>query len=315
MSPSTLERRNEAWVEHHAHEWVDAGLISESQATAIGEYEHRAPPPTPQRLPIGAEIASYLGSVLAIMGGAVAVGERWSDITMLGRLGIGIAIAVVGFVAGTWLMRIGETGTARLGSYLWVLGTGGVGMAVGVVVHEIDSEAGGWLAVLIGLPVLTIGLTLWRNLDRALQFLTGAAGYAIVLGGLADLLDLRTWHAGLVLIATGVLFAFGAAVRRLEPRLIVLATGVLGAYAGAVMLGDYNEHLGPAMALVTAASLIAFSLRERIVPLLALGVVASLIATQALLATTFTGALASTIVALLGLLVVVAAVMQTRRNV
>ena len=71
MSPSTLERKHDAWLEHHARDWVGAGLISESQATAISEYEHIDEPTEPQRLPIVAEVASYLGSVLAIMGGAV----------------------------------------------------------------------------------------------------------------------------------------------------------------------------------------------------------------------------------------------------
>jgi hypothetical protein len=314
MSPSTLERKHDAWLEHHAHDWVGAGLISESQAAAISEFEHVDEPAGPQRLPIVAEVASYLGSVLAIMGGAVVVGQGWNDMSVFGRAGIGVAIALVGFLAGSWVMRVGEAGASRLGSYLWVLGTAGVAMTVGVVVEDIDSNPRGWLPLLIGVPVLAIGLTLWRNLDRPLQFLTGAAGFGLVLSGAAEITDLDVWHGGLVLLAIGCVFAAGAALGRIEPKLIVLPTGAFSAFIGSFMLGDYNEHLGPAAALATATVLVVYSLRGGVIPLLVLGVIGSLIATQALLATTFTGAVASAIVALLGLGIVAVAVIQTRRT-
>jgi hypothetical protein len=144
--------------------------------------------------------------------------------------------------------------------------------------------------------------------------LTAAAGFAFVLGGVGDIADLSVWRGGAVLVAVGTIFAAGAAAHRFMPRLIVLATGAFGVFVGAFMIGDYNEHLGPTLALVTAASLVAYSVHERIVPLLVLGVIGSLIATQGLLATTFTGAVASLVVALLGLTIVVAALGWTWRH-
>ncbi len=314
MSPTTLPRNGDAWLERHVHEWVDAGLISEGQAADIADFEHVVETREPQRLPIAAEVASYLGGVLAIMGGAVAVGRRWENLSVFGRLGIAVGIAVVGFLAGAWMMRIGEAGTKRVASALWVLGTGGVAMAVGVFVDEVDPNAGGWLPLLVGIPVLLIGAVLWRNLERPLQFLTGVAGFGFLLGGVGEIADLSAWRGGVVLAAVGAVFATGAAVDRFVPRLVVLATGALGVYIGAFMFGDYNEHLGPALALVTAASVVAYSVHERIVPVLVLGVIGSLIATQALLATTFTGVVASLMVALLGLVIVMVALGWTWRH-
>lgn len=314
MSPTTLPRKESAWLEHHVHEWVDAGLISERQAADIADFEHVVETTEPQRLPIAAEVASYLGGVLAIMGGAVAVGRRWDDLSVFGRVGIGVGIALVGFLAGTWMMRIGEAGTTRLGSTLWVLGTAGVAMMVGVIVDEVDSNAEGWFPLLMGIPVLLIGAGLWRNLERPLQFLTSAAGFGLVLGGVGDITDLSAWRGGVVLVVVGAIFAGGAALGRFVPRLVVLATGALGMYIGAFMFGDYNEHLGPALALVAATSVVAYSVHERIVPVLVLGVIGSLIATQALLATTFTGVVASLMVAVLGLAIVVAALGWTWRH-
>jgi hypothetical protein len=308
-----MQRRGGAWLERHAHEWVEAGLISPDQADAIGEFEHLGEHAAPQRLPLIAEVASYLGSVLALMGGAVAVGQRWDDLTVVGRIGIGVAVALVGFVAGTSVMRVGEAGTTRLGSYLWTLGAGGVAMAAAVLVDEVDPNAGGWLPLIAGAAVLPIGLGLWRNLDRPLQFLTAAAGFGSMFGGLAELTDVAVWKGGTALMIAGAVLVVGAALGRLVPHLVVLAVGSSTAYVGAFMLGDYNEHLGPAMALATAAVVVLGAIREGLVPLLVLGVVGSLIATQALLATTFTGAMSSMIVALIGLAIVVIAVLQTRR--
>lgn len=312
MSPSTLDQEHTTWLERHARSWVEAGLISEDQAVAIAEFEG-VRPREPQRLSTAAEVAAYLGSVLAIMGGAVAISGRWEDISLFGRVGIGIAIAVVGFLAGTWLMEVGEAGTSRLGSFLWAVGTGGVAITVGVFVDEVDSSAGGWMPLLIGLPVMAIGLGQWRNLDRPLQFLTAAIGFAMTLSGLAEIADVNIGDLGVVFLTTGVVCAVGSATGHLEPRWFVLATGSSGAYLGSFMLSDYNEHLGPAAAAIVATSLVVFALRERRIPLLVLGVAGALLATQALLATTFSGAAASMVVTMLGLAIVVGAVMKTRR--
>ncbi len=312
MAPSTLERKDGAWLEGHAHEWVAAGLISPDQAESIRHFEHLDEPVAPQRLTIATEVAAYLGSVLAIMGGAVAVGQSWDDLTVFGRVGIAALIALIGFLAGTWLMRFDEAGAARLGSYLWLLGTAGVAMGVAVVIDELDERPGGWLALGVGLPVLAIGLLLWRNLDRPLQFLTAAVGFGFSLGGIGALTDVKAWWGGIALLCVGLVVSAGAAVHRLQPRLIVVATGSFGAFIGGFMLSDYNRHLGPTVALLIAAAVVVFALNDRLVPLLVLGVIGALVATQALLATTFTGAISSMIVALIGLAIVVTAMMHTR---
>ena len=94
------------------------------------------------------------------------------------RLVIAAAVATVGFVAGTWLMRLGEPATRRLGSFLWVLGTGGVALAAGTMVDAIDPVRDAWMGVAIGLPAAAIGIALWRNTDRPLQLLTARWGSA-----------------------------------------------------------------------------------------------------------------------------------------
>jgi hypothetical protein len=297
---------------------VHADLISEQQARAIERYERSAAAqPTvaaePERLGLATEVAAYLGSVLAVMGGTMVVGPRWRDMPVAGRLGIAVAVAAVGFAAGSWLVHAGEAGTKRLGSLLWVVGTAGVALGVGVAVHEAGADAG-VAACAIGAVVAAIGLGLWRNLDRPLQLLTTAVGIGIAVGGLIEVANLPPWRVGIALwlVATAV---FGAAASGfLRPRLFALMTGAAGAMLAAAMLGDLDEHLGPALAAGTAAAVVVFALWDDSLPMLVAGVIGFLIAVQALLATTFTGAASSGVVTLVGLAVVVVALVRARRN-
>ena len=72
--------------------------------------------------------------------------------------------------------------------------------------------------------------------------------------------------------------------------------------------------LGSATALVVAIMVVAYALREQMIPILVLGVLGSLIATQALLATTITGAASALVVTTLGLIIVVAAIARGVRS-
>jgi hypothetical protein len=112
----------------------------------------------------------------------------------------------------------------------------------------------------------------------------------------------------------GVACFLVAAQHRLAPRLVALAIGSFSTFVGALMLMDVNDHLGAALALAVALSVVAFALRERLIPLLVLGVIGSLIATQVLLQSTFTGPIAATIVALLGLCIVAVSIVISQRG-
>ena len=62
-------------VDEHGHAWVDAGLITDDQLAAIRHFEHLDDASTDtdarggRRFSVAAEIAVYLGSVLAVTGG------------------------------------------------------------------------------------------------------------------------------------------------------------------------------------------------------------------------------------------------------
>jgi hypothetical protein len=314
MAPLTLERKAESWLDDHARRWVSAGIISAEQADGIKNYEQVADERPPQRLGIAAEVAAYVGSVLALMGGLTVVGPNWEDMALAGRVGVGVAVMAIGFISGRWIMKLGEAGATRLGSFLWAVGTGGIAIAMAAVMQEIEPEDEAVTAIAIGIPIMAVSLGLWRNLDRPLQVVAAAIGFAVTTFGLVELADVSPWVAGVVFLAFGAAVAIGAISDLVKPRLVALGVGSFGAYIGGFMLGDLNEHVGPAVALLVAIAATAFALRDRLIPLLVAGVVGALIATQALLATTFSGAVAALVVTLLGIVIVGVTIARTVRG-
>lgn len=313
MVPSTLERKDGAWLAGHADAWVEAGLIAPDQADAIRRYEHLDEPAAPQRLTLVAEVASYLGSVIAFAGGAAIIGPNWEALGWVGQLAVGFAIALVGFVVGGWLVHLAEAGTERLGSFLWAVATGGVAMAAAVTVHEIDPRDGAWNSIAVGVPVLAIGAGLWRNLDRPLQLLTAVGGLGATLGGVRALTDLSMWAVASGVWLAAAAFGVAAAVGRVRPRLVSLAVGAVGAMIGAMMFGDVNEDVAPVLATITAAVVVVYALHERSLPLLALGVVEFFFAIMMAMATLLTGVLPRLIAVVVGLAVVAAVAVRAQR--
>jgi hypothetical protein len=313
MASLTLNRRDDEWLDTHSGLWVEAGLISSAQALGIKGFEHDARE-APQRLTLATEVASYVGSVLALMGGAAVIGKSWDDLSLIAQLGLAFGVVAVGFVTGTWLVRFGQQGTRRLGSFLWAVGTGGVAMGAFAVMKEIDPDNDGAVAIVVGASVFAVSVALWRNLARPVQLVTAAIGLGITLGGLGEMTDSPDWVAGLVLMSAGFALAGGAATRKLEPRQFGLSIGAVAAYSGGFLLASISEIAGPAVALAIAILVLVFGLRERLIPLLVLGVAGSLIATGNLIATAFTGALAAFVVTLLGFAIVVTAIGRTIRR-
>ena len=310
---SRTEQPDSDWLDEHAEHWVEEGLVSSDQVEAIRAFEHHEAPPAPQ-LSIVAELAVYLGSVLALMSGAMMVGQSWDALRTGGQLAIGVAIAALGFIAGTRLIRLDDPGTRRLASFMWLIGTGGVALTVGILVDTAGFDDPGWNVLMIGLPILAIGATLWRNLDRPLQVLTTAIGAGLTLGGIGALLATPPWIGGILVWLTAIAIGALAITQRLRPELYVLAVAAAAAMIGAVMLADVSELTASIAATITAAGVVAVGLARHLVPILVIGVLAFLQALQGLLMTTLNGGLAAAVVAVAGLAVVVVVIARSTRG-
>jgi hypothetical protein len=296
--------------------WVNAGLIREDQADAIRAYEDtkRARPAAVRRLPLGAELAVYVGSLIALMGGQMVIVRAWDGLGYPGRLAVGLVVALVGFVAGRVLARIHESGTDRLASFMWVIGTGGVAIAVATTLLELDVRPRAWVAVVTGAAVVIVSALLWRNReDRPLQLATSIGGLVVVGIGLAPLTEVATWVAGIVMAAASIVVGSIARAGLLHPRWLVMMASAAGAIIGAAMIAELQEQLGFGLACVVAGAVVAVALAEGENALLGVGVIGFLITLQALLATTFDSAVASPIVVAVGLLIVIMALVRTLR--
>lgn len=300
--PHDLDRRSTAWVA--------AGLISADQREAIRRFEDAsiAADERPRRLSLAAEVAVYVGSVFALSGGAMAIGNAWSDLAFGGRLAVALAVGVIGLGVGHWLFSVGEPGTDRVAGYVSSLGVGGVSFVAGLVADEAGGRDSSWVACAVGAGMLVASAAVWRNLDRPLQAASAALGFGIAISGLVGAVDGEMVIAGLVLIAVGCAAFAAAHADVLRPRLIVsVAAGAL-AYVGAYMLWDVSDRLAPAIAIVVALLVVAHGVRFEQLPLVVLGILGATVATTTLLAETFDGAVSAAVVALLGLALVVVVV-------
>ena len=315
-------RPRPGWFDEHAAAWVEHGLMTNEQLEAIRDYEHvhdhepiGSEAAAPSRFSLGAELAVYLGSVVALMSGAMIVGQSWESLTTVARAGIGFAVAALGFVAGARLVGLDDAArTRRLASFMWLIGTGGVALATATLADSADLDEPAWNLVIIGLPVLAIGAALWRNLDRPLQVLTTAVGAGLVLGGAGALLSTPTWLGGIIVWSIAVTIGVLAITQRLRPELYVLGVAAIGSMIGATMLIDISEVVGTAFATLTAAGIVAVALARRSTPILVIGVLAFLQALQGLLMTTLNGAVAALVVAVAGIAVVVVVIARSTRG-
>lgn len=313
---SLFSNRTEAirhgWLDEHSEQWVEQGLVTNEQLDAIREFERqRSDEP---RLSTVAELAVYLGSVLALMSGAMMVGPNWEGLRTAGQTTIGLTVAALGFVAGARLIRLDDPGTRRLASFMWLIGTGGVALTLRAMVGAANFADPAWYLVIIGVPVCVLGAVLWRNRDRPVQVLTTAVGAGLTLGGVGALLATPPWVGGIVVWAIAVTIGLLAITQVLRPELYVLAVASVTAMIGAVMLSDVSELTASIAATITAAGIVAVGLARHIVPILVIGVIAFLQALQGLLMTAVSGALAATVVAGAGLVVVVVVIVRSTRG-
>jgi hypothetical protein len=305
-------------LDEHARAWVEHGLVTSEQIEAIRAYEQTGEQVDAElrpRFSLVAELAVYLGSALALMSGAMIVGESWESLTTAARAAIGLAVAALGFVAGARLVRLDdEAHTRRLASFMWLIGTGGVALTTGTLADAADLADPGWNLVIIGLPVLALGSALWRNRDRPLQVLTTAVGAGLVVGGTGALLSTPPWLGGILVWSAAIVVAATAVTQRLRPELYVLAVAAIAAMIGALMLVDVGELVGACAATATAAGIVAVGLARRQTPILVIGVLAFLQSLQGLLMTTLNGAVAALVVAIGGIAVVVVVIVRSTRG-
>lgn len=224
-----------------------------------------------------AEALGYVGGVLAVVAGLIAVTELWPGITTGAQLAFAAA-GTVALGAAAVLVRAGDSpALRRLHSVLWLLSTACLVAFMGVLADQIwhfspvDTTL---VATVVATPYAAV---LWWHTRAPLQHLAMFAGAATLVGtGIASVAPgLHAWLPGLGVWALSA--AWGAAAHRgyLAPRNAGYLAAGIGLLTGAQL--TMQVAAGHVLALVTVAGLMVAGVALRRVWLLLLGAIGVLL--------------------------------------
>jgi hypothetical protein len=230
--------------------WVDAGIVtsvqgqeilametSESEATAHVDVNESTLSPV-------VELASYLGIIVVGLSSVLFLGPYWSDLGVGGHVSVALMVTAAGLVGGFVVGQIGDAGARRLSGFLRLLGTGGAAMTTAIVVVHADVDRRGLSLLCVGVVVLALSGSLWRNLDRSLQFLSTILGLVLTVSALDIVGHLHPNSTEVALMVW--LFAMAVGLMGLEmirPARTALLVAEVGSFLGAAAL-SFPHHLG-----------------------------------------------------------------------
>jgi hypothetical protein len=253
------------------------GLLTTGQA-AEGEQGTR-------RISVLTEAVAYVGVILLLAGGAVAIGQRWTSIPSWGRVGVLAGAAVFFLLIGIVVRRVREPAIQRLAGVVWFLSVACVAGAVWLAWYNAYGSTGP-VTVLVGLAVTLYSAALWLIRRGALQNVAVFAGLVVTILGIVDIgVDIVNGHGGTgsapAIVGVLPLWAFGLAWawlgwrRYVEPVWVTIPCGVILALIVPIFAVYHGwGHAGYAIGIATAAAVMAASGPLRNIPLLALGALA-----------------------------------------
>ncbi len=224
-----------------------------------------------------AEALGYVGGILAVVAGFIAMTELWPGITSGAQLAFAAA-GTIALGAAAALVRAGDSpALRRLRSVLWLLSTACLVAFMGVLAGQIWHFSPVDTTLVATAAATPYAAVLWWRTRAALQHLAMFAGAATVVGtGIASVAPgLDAWLPGLGVWVLSAGWAAAAHRGYLAPRNAGYLAAGIGLLTGAQL--TMQVAAGHVLALFTAAGLIAAGVALRRVWLLLLGAVGALL--------------------------------------
>jgi hypothetical protein len=201
------------------------------------------------------EGVSYLGIVVVGLSAALFLGHYWSDIAVAGHLSVALTITVAALGGGFVVSQIGDAGARRLSGFLRLLATASAAAATAIAIGPAGEHHRGLTLLTVGIVVLGLSASLWRNRDRSVQFLTTLLGVALTLGGVGIVAHLHPTSSEVALFVWFFSTAVGLmSLQMLRPAPTALTVAVLGSFVGAFALSFPNHLGGVLLGLLSALS-------------------------------------------------------------
>ena len=255
--------------------WVDAGLLDDSQAHAIEDFETaRRPVRVPARVTPAIEAMAYVGGVLLAVGAAMLVGRFWESMGTIAHLAIVAAATAVTGIVGA-LIGEAEPVARRVRGFLWTLTAIGAGSVAGLFAFEVLERVGEAVAVTTAATTGVVSAALWWRRERPMQHITTFGALVVTVAVSIEWIDdVNPWAwIGLALWALGIVWATAAWRRFIPPAAIGFPLGVILTLVGAGIIGGRYDWIGPILGLVTAAAWTTIGIRSNEVLALAPGLV------------------------------------------
>jgi hypothetical protein len=239
--------------------WVDAGIVSSSQGEEILALEKldsggpalRDEASAPVWSPI-VELVSYLGLIVVGLSAALLLGHYWGRVGIAGHVSVAFMITFAGLLGGFVVAQIGNAGARRLGGFLRLVGTVGAAMATAVIVGPVADSHHGLKLLYVGVVVLAVSASLWRNLDRSLQFMSTILGLVLTLSALGTVAHLDATSTEVALFVWLLAMAVGLmSLQMLRPAHTALLVAILGSFVGALALSFPNHLAGVLLGIVS----------------------------------------------------------------
>jgi hypothetical protein len=232
-----------------------------------------------QHISLLTEAVAYVGAILLLAGGIVAIDQRWNGIGDWGHVAVLASAAALFFLVGIVVRRVREPAIQRLVGVAWFLSVACAGGATGIAAYDVYGITDAVTTLAVGVAVTVYSAVLWLVRRRALQNAALFSGLVIAIcgtivtvagGGGSDL----SLAFALALWGFGLAWAWTGWRRYVEPIWVTIPCGaILAVVAPSFTAGEHGWVY--AIGIATAAAAMAASVPLRNTPLLALGTLAT----------------------------------------